>query len=226
MADPKEAAMRTRIITHMNEDHQSSLTKYLEHFAKTSSFTARNPSMVDITTSAMTIQSSGFFSTKSYTIPFSPPLKSLLEVRPRVVEMDQQATKALFREPETVTRYLLPQSYQWLIPFAFLFGLFCFSRRESFEAGSWLTSTILYPVPWLSRFLYEHSWGAFAGTVAIHVAEAAFMAQGKLKRHTVPVGGRVWWMWTISTFLEGVGALMRFDGEVQEIKKKREKAAH
>ena len=62
--------------------------------------------------------------------------------------------------------------------------------------------------------------------VAIHAVESGVMAEGRLRRHTVPVGGKLWWKWMASTFLEGAGAMARFDGEVEEIKRRREKAAH
>lgn len=37
-----ELAAKTRIITHMNNDHQDSLVRYLEAYHNLSSFTARN----------------------------------------------------------------------------------------------------------------------------------------------------------------------------------------
>lgn len=50
-----------------------------------------------------------------------------------------------------------------------------------------------------------------------------YFAVKKLPKHSVNPRGRVFWLWTISTFIEGQFAFRRFDEAVQ---RKREKDRH
>ncbi len=60
----------------------------------------------------------------------------------------------------------------------------------------------------------------------LHSAEAVYMERSRLQRHTVKMFGRVWWMWILSTFVEGVGAFLRFDEVVKEEEQRKAKAKH
>jgi hypothetical protein len=90
MADQaaKEAAAKERIIKHLNNDHQQSLSYYLQHFNSLSPWEASAPTLTDITFDALTFRtSSGGMST----IPLYPPMASWSEARIRTVEMDLTA---------------------------------------------------------------------------------------------------------------------------------------
>ena len=126
----KDAAMKQRIITHMNTDHQDSLIRYLEHFHCVSSFSARNAHLEDITFSSLTIKSSG----RNYTIPIKPPMTAWSEARPRVVAMDAEAVEALARSNITVKKYVKPYGFMLVVYIACLLTFIGFSRRANFRA--------------------------------------------------------------------------------------------
>lgn len=90
MADQaaKEKAAKERIITHLNNDHQQSLTYYLQHYNSLSQWESSSPILTDITFDALTFRlASGGRST----IPLYPPMTSWSEARIRTVEMDRIA---------------------------------------------------------------------------------------------------------------------------------------
>ena len=222
-APPSEAAMKSRISSHMNAQHQPSMRRYLEHYHNVSPFAARSPRLADMTTKSMTILAPYLLTDVTYEVPLSPPLANLSEARTRLVEMDQQAAKALGRAPETVSRYKAPNTpYQITVFFAVLFGFFCFSSAANFRPGSWLTTTILAPVPPFARLLYQYQPLALVAMIVLHAWEALVMARTRLQKFNVPVGGRVWWMWVLSTFFEGFGAFLRFEEVIEEERRKKE----
>ena len=64
------------------------------------------------------------------------------------------------------------------------------------------------------------------GMVVIHGSEAVHMARTRLEKHSVPLFSKLWWKWVVSTFFEGVGNFIRFDGIVREEEEKKMKAKH
>lgn len=87
MAAPNSDAMKSRIINHMNEDHQNSLTLYSRHYNKLPLSHAKTSKLVDITLDHMVIESSF----GRCLIPIDPPMKSYAEARDRVVAMHQES---------------------------------------------------------------------------------------------------------------------------------------
>lgn len=61
--------------------------------------------------------------------------------------------------------------------------------------------------------------------VAIHAGEVVWLERSRLRRSSVRMGGRVWWAWVCSIFVEGFPATVRFDRLVreEEVKKARQK---
>ena len=53
-----------------------------------------------------------------------------------------------------------------------------------------------------------------------------WMVKGRLKKHTVRIFSRVWWMWVLSCYVEGLGAHVRFDECVREEKARNEGLKH
>jgi putative heme iron utilization protein len=109
MADQtsKDAAMKERIIKHMNNDHADSLSLYLQHYNKLSASSARGARMTDISLSAMTFQTTDG---KTHTIPLNPPMTSFADARTRSVDMDREARSALDISRIKLTSYPLHES--------------------------------------------------------------------------------------------------------------------
>ncbi|RMZ85522.1 hypothetical protein DV737_g686, partial [Chaetothyriales sp. CBS 132003] len=111
-AQAAKNAMRTRILTHMNADHQFSLILYSRYYSKLPLSHAKSSILEDIDLTHMTIQSSF----GRCMIPFDPPLKSLNEARERVVAMHQEAIKELDVEDVLIERYVLPdRAWMWAV---------------------------------------------------------------------------------------------------------------
>lgn len=53
---------------------------------------------------------------------------------------------------------------------------------------------------------------------AIHIAEGVWIHRSRLGKHGVKTGSVLWWKWALSTFWEGFGSVVRFDGEVRRLK--------
>jgi len=169
----QDQAAKARILPHMNREHGDSISRYLEHNLHISSFSARNAKLEDMTLSSLVIRSSGGL----FTVPLTPPLSSWREARERLIAMDQDAVKALGRSPITVTTYTRPRSFLHITVFVgCLLGYFSFTRKANFEPGSYLYNLFLRYVPAFAAFAAPKVHMALAIMVAIHGAEAAFMA--------------------------------------------------
>ena len=224
MADQdKDTAAKHRIITHMNADHQDSLIRYLEYYAHLSPFAARNAQLTDITFDSMTIASGN---NNIHNVPFKPPMTSWAEARPRVVAMDADAVKGLRRSNVTVKRYKGPRGWMTAVMVACALTFLAFARPQNFVPGALLYDALLKYVPGFAKFCWRVQPLVIYPMLALHVAEAVHMERSRLRKHTVRMFSRTWWNWVVSTFVEGVGAFVRFDEIIREEEEKREKAKH
>lgn len=221
----KDAAAHTRIIEHMNKDHQDSLIKYLQYYHHLSSFTSRKAYLSEIDFSSLTILLYPD-SEKRYKVPISPPMTSWSDARPRVVEMDGKATAGLGKSSVTVKKFTPPQGFMVVVWAAAFLTFIAFSQRSNFRPGSWCYLWVLRYVPSFSNFCWRIQPLVFYPMVLLHTVEMVYMERSRLQRHTVRVLGRVWWLWMFSTFVEGIGAYIRFDKVVREEEQKRAKAQH
>lgn len=226
MADQasKDAAAKQRIITHMNNDHQDSLIRYLEHFHALSSFSARNARLTDITFSSLTIVSSE--GGKPYRIHIKPEMTSWSEARPRVVALDAEAVSGLNRSNITVKRYVPPYGFMTAIFIACACTFLAFSRRANFEPRSLLYDLLLAYIPRFADFCWKIQPLLFLPMILLHTIEAQHMARTRLAKHSVPIISQLYWTWVASTFVEGFGAFKRFDDVVKEEERKKANAKH
>ncbi|KAA6414611.1 MAG: integral membrane [Lasallia pustulata] len=224
MADQSanDAAAKQRIISHMNSDHQDSLRRYLEHYSQVSSFAARDAKLADITFSSMVILSSSGYCT----VPISPPLTRWSQARERAVAMDAEATAGLGRSNITVKKYKKPKGFLAVVFVAAACTFVVFSKRSNFEPGSFIYDHVLKHTPGFAQWCYKIQPLVIYPMIALHGWEAYHMQKSRLEKHNIPFGSRLWWKWVLSTFIEGVGAFMRFDRIVAQEKEKKEKARH
>lgn len=225
MADSaaKDIATKKRIITHMNNDHQDSLIRYLEHFCSLSSFAARNAKLTDMTLDSLTVLSSD---RTPYTIPIKPPMTSFSEARPRVVAMDAEAVAGLNRSNITVKKYESPKGFMAFVFVATACTFVVFSKRSNFQPGSVVYDIVMRHVPGFARFCYKIQPVVIYPMVVLHAGEAIYMEKTRLENHTVPRFSKLWWKWLLSTFVEGIGAFVRFDRIVEEEESKKANAKH
>jgi hypothetical protein len=222
MADPKEAVKQQRVIKHMNADHQDSLARYLEHFSKLSSYSARNARLEAISLQAMTISSSKGV---HHLVPFSPPLASWSDIRERVGAMDKESLKKLNRSDVTVKRYILPNRIWQRCLITLAVSVFVvFSRRSNLEPGAIAYDTFAMLSPAFAQFCAEVRLLTLYGMTGIHVAEAFYMAIVHLPKYNVRPFAWLWFQWTLSCFVEGVCSFRRIKKLVQEERKVKKKA--
>ncbi|KAL9104781.1 MAG: hypothetical protein Q9163_000331 [Psora crenata] len=221
----REQSPRTRILTHINCDHQESLMRYLEHYRAVSSQSARNAILVDISFTALTIHTPPWLGRgkgSTYEIPFEPRMESWGDVRPRMAAMDQAAIDALGRSSVTIRHYEKPYGFMLVVMMACVATFLSFSRRGNFVPGARMYETLrLGAVPRFARFCYLIQPWLLSFMLAVHGAEAVFMARTRLRRHNVPAASSVWFMWVVGTFLEGFNSFVRFDRAVRVEEEKR-----
>ncbi|KAI1125719.1 hypothetical protein F5Y10DRAFT_225064 [Nemania abortiva] len=215
---------RPRIMAHMNKDHAAELKLYLRAFNGLSPSAAADAEMTDLSLSAMTIKAAS----GTHVVALSPPMKSFADARVRLVDMAAQAQEKLGLSDLRVTRFLVPEG-TGLVSFAGVsLYLVCavavtLGRVKPgstiwelidpyFPYGAagfvWLVKTIALPV------------------VAIHTAEAWWMARSRLAKYGVETGSALWFLWVMETFLEGYPTFVRFDEMVAEERMKKEAAKH
>ncbi|KAL4891655.1 putative integral membrane protein [Aspergillus ambiguus] len=201
------------ILHHMNKDHQRSLSMYLQVYCGVSGRDAQSAQLEDITLDDLLLRVANG---TRYTIPLTPPLKSLSEARPRVVAMHKHCLEKLGLSSVVITEYRAPRGMHAVI-FAVCLGLMVgFGRRAHFEEGSWVART-------MGEEMAQKGWTVqpwvLGGLVGAHVLEALLLAVTRLRRHGVELFSRVWWMWMGSTVIEGFAAFQRIDGMVKEKQK-------
>lgn len=204
---------KTTIITHMNKDHQRSLSMYLQVYCGVSAREAQSAQLADITLDDLLIVANN----TRYTIPLTPPLASLSEARPRVVAMHQHCLQKLGLSPVVITEYRAPRGAQSLIFLTCLGLMVGFARRAHFVEGSWVARTV-------GAELAQKAWTVqpwvLWGLLGAHVLEAMLLAATRLRPYGVGLFSRVWWMWMASTVVEGFAAFQRIDRMAKEQEKK------
>lgn len=217
-----DEAAKQRIITHMNNDHQDSLIRYLRYYAQLSSFSARNAHLADISFNNLTILSNG----TPHVIPIKPAMTSWSEARPRVVAMDEEAVAGLGASNITVKTYKPPRGFMTVVFVVCALTQISFCRRANFEPGSVFYDTLLINIPNFANFCRVIQPLVIWFMVISHGAEAMWIAKSRLEKHTVRMFSKLWWMWVLSCYVEGVGSFARFSECVREEKAKREGMKH
>jgi hypothetical protein len=216
----KDAAAKTRVITHMNADHHDSVSRtqteevslslmkhpkvirYLENYHHLPGYQAFHGKITDVSLEHIAFECAGM----KYRTALEPPMASFREARERLVQMDKECLKALGRSDITIKEYLAPTGLYLVLFLIVSTTLVAFRTRRNFEAGSVISAVV--PASF-AQFCWTIQPFIWYGMLAIHGVETWHMARGRLRKHNVNVRSRVWWLWIATTFIEGVGAYNR-----------------
>lgn len=182
----------------MQRPNNEKVIRYAEHYGNASRYTSRNAKVEDITLDKLVLSAGG----RTISIPLDPPLKSFSEARERVVKMDQDCIEALGRDSITIKEYRAPKGFEAIV-FATCFSTYILLSRPEH------VSFVFQMVPEFAAFVLKIRLLVLFPMIAIHVFEASLMIR-KLQRHSVPFFSKLWWAWTASCFVEGVGSFRRY----------------
>jgi hypothetical protein len=220
----------------MNADHADSLSLFARYYCKLPTAQASTAKLTDIELTHLLISTSSTFT--NYTtnrttarnyIPLTPPMSSFSEARERLVAMHNESLAGLGMSEIAVTRYQPPSSPLHLFVFALsLWSWLSFSYRPNLLPTApvkaiydfWSVGGYWPGLASLSYFLQPFTISIM---LVIHISEAVYLARTRLRKHQVKTGSRVWWSWVMSNFIEGAGALQRFDAIVQDKEEEKKK---
>lgn len=217
MLESRQAAMKNRIITHLNADHAFSLQIYLRHFCGVPEKQASNAKLTDITNDHMIIESRA----GRNLVPFEPPMKSFMEARERTVALHNQALKGLGLSDIKITNFALPNKiWQIVTCISVIMCLITFPFRSSLHpsSGSFVSQIWSFGglVPGISKLAYTLSPFLLPFILIVHTIEAENFTRTRLRKHQMPFGSIPWVLWTIHAFIGGIACFARFDDLVQE----------
>jgi hypothetical protein len=146
---------------------------------------------------------------QTFVVPLDPPMSSLKDARERLVDMDKQSVAGLNRSPVTLKEYRPPKGFPAVLFAACLGTYLLHSRRENMLPGSLPYELILKHVPRFTEFALKTRDFVIWPMLGIHIFETSIMTS-TLKKHSVPLFSRLWWMWTLSCFVEGIDSFRRY----------------
>ncbi|KAI0467844.1 hypothetical protein F4859DRAFT_226661 [Xylaria cf. heliscus] len=218
-ADPK-----ARITAHMNKEHGAELKLYLQAFNGLSSSAASNPQLTDLTLDTLSISSAS----GSHSVRISPPMKSLADARVRLVDMAERAQEKLGLSDIRIDRFAGPRGLGLA---SFVGVAFYFLSAVAVAAGMLHPGTAAWGFldAYFPRGAEGYVW--VVRTIAVpvlvlHATEAAWLARTRLARYGVETGSALWFKWVLETFVEGLPAFIRFDGLVEEERRRKDAAKH
>jgi len=237
--DPATNAIKTRIMNHMNADHASSLSFFTRYYCKLPAAQASTAKLTDIELNHLIISTTTSFSnyatnrtTARNYIPIEPPMSSFSEARERMVAMHNEAVAGLGFSDITVTHYQPPKSVLHIFVFAItLWSWLSFCHRPNL-----LPDAPVKPIytfwsvggywPALASFAYYVQPLTVTAMLSIHISETIYFAYTRLYKHQVRIGSVLWWSWVTSNFIEGVGAIQRFDATVKSNEEEKKHKKH
>ncbi|KAI1084064.1 hypothetical protein F5B20DRAFT_577004 [Whalleya microplaca] len=217
-----DEASKARMMAHMNKDHTFELKQYLRAFNGVSAFAARDAQLTDMTLDTLTVRSAS----GTHTVAVSPPMKTAMDARVRLVDMAKTAQQKLGVSDIQISAFTLPRG-AGIVSFTGVTLYFVAAATLGLvqpDTEAWRLLDAVFPYGaegyrWLVKAI-------FIPVLAIHVTEAWWMSRTRLEKHGIDVGSKLWLLWVANAFLEGLPAMMRFDGLVDTEKKKRESAKH
>ena len=217
--DP-DVAMKTRIITHMNSSHQSSLQNYLQHYNRVPASSTYDAQMDDVSLTHMSITCS----MGRYMIPFDPPMKSLMEARERTVVMHKVSLAALGKSDTEINEYRYPKGIVgWGMPILTIWAVQLMAQSTTLQPGGSLIFDYVLD-PWAPRWFVSFAQVGrlciLLGMIAVHVGETVWFWRTRLEKYNVKRFGAVWWKWLITSLCSGFPIFERFDEVVHDVEQK------
>lgn len=160
---------------------------------------------------------------KTYQVPFEPPMSSYREARERAVAMDKESLEGLDRSDVTVKEVVHPHGF-YAPAFLIIAATFvAYSQRWWFGPGQIVEQ---YLGASFAKFCWAIQPWLISGMMLIHGSEAVFLARSYLRKHSVNVRSWVWWQWMFFGFIEGQLAFWRFHDLVRRKRAEKEKQKH
>ena len=141
---------------------------------------------------------------QTHVYALTPPMTSLRDVRPRLIELDARATTQL-SPTVAVTQYAPPRGIH-LVHFITCIVLFTiFSQPAPFEPPQMLHRVLAthLRVPRFAAFCSTMQPVAWWTMAVMHSAEAALLGRRLSVRHGVAPTRPLWWVWVASCLVEG-----------------------
>lgn len=212
------AALKDRIIRHMNADHHDSLVDYLRFYAKVPAQEAATAELVDINTGGMTLtrvtEPNG--PPRPIVIPIDPPMDSLKQSRERLVAMAFESMEGLGRSRWKVESYpsasLSGITYGVLATTILALVLF---PDETLRPGAKARQYLLLDSGAAARWLFTYQREIRSVIMGSAVYNAIMPMRRRLQRHCYKSSWGQWVAWFGAALFEGPFACRLFDSEVK-----------
>jgi hypothetical protein len=228
MPPPGDDAIRSRVLAHMNKDHQPELILYLRAWAGLSpSQAARDPQLEALTLDSMGIRTSDG---TLHEVPIAPPMGSFSDARHAMVRLDRVARERLGLGDVTVREFRAARGVDAVVGGAVVFYYFTFFSLPRVLGGEAGTAWGMVRQFWDAVFpggIDGYAWVVrtiFWMVVGIHATECFLLDRTRLARFGIPRGTGVWWLWMATCFFEGYPSFKRFDRVVAEVRDKEGKS--
>jgi len=227
MAGPPTAAIKARIIAHMNTDHPDSIEDYLK-FYNSLNAAPQSAQLVDLDLDHMKIQyrdESG--KTLTSIVQIKPPMTSFAESQVKLVAMAEEATAKSFHQapdivppvpavavaparPKKAIEWTPPELPGFIAMAGIIFGFWALSQEWPLSNHGPLRG---YLPTALWKFSKKYREQLFAMMLAIHLIEGSIVARTCWEEGmSFPLVV----LWTINGFLEGGPAIVRINKLVSE----------
>lgn len=208
-----DPVQKAKTITHMNQDHAADLAAILRHHSGLTEAQAAGAEMVDIDLVTLRVSVVDLKGTPTiYDIPIKPPMGSWGDRRVRLVEMTLEARKAL-----GVKEFYLPEGWGILsclgVMWYFLSAAVVFSGNMKPGSFAWRFVKAIH-FPGGPKLYVDLVTYLLIPMLIVHGGEAMYMATSRLAPKRVPVGSKVWLLWVVCAFFEGVPCYKKWDRRV------------